>query len=422
MRSLLRYLFVENWLRKLISLILAIIIWLVVDQSLTTIKTVSPVGVRVINIPQGKTINGLQSSGLLNKRITLTITGKKSQLEDLSPNDLEVVLDASNMANEWVATIDKKQLVSLSPDLSIHQHISRVNPKNLIVKLVPLAEEKISVYVTPPIGEPPKGFQFLDVWPYHLTVPVKGPTEVIKRLKSRGIKLTFNLSEIKPSDIDRISSNTQHDVISFFVPDEWKTIHIPQLSEKAIQISDPDAQLLRIDLIRSDKIPLDFEIPVNLYVPPDHSSRFNPSHLQIANTEMIKTLRGIKVLQQRFYAKGVSKVFVQTIKDMLTLSINLTPKGEESKIDWSLQFINPMLLENRYISTLMQDPLEADLQDMSSTHREEYLRNRFRNYMSRFKLFDENDSPVIFQVDMRGKEVLLSQKQKQSENAPILSP
>src|SRR3990167_4043460 len=143
MISLLKRLFIDNWLKKCISLALAIIVWFVVDQSLTSTKTINTVGVRVINLPQGKTINGLQPSGLLNKRFSLTIAGKKSYLEEISPNDLEVVIDGSEFTNENVISIEKKHLVSLNPELSIAHHINRVAAKNLVITLVPFATEKI---------------------------------------------------------------------------------------------------------------------------------------------------------------------------------------------------------------------------------------------------------------------------------------
>jgi hypothetical protein len=52
MKSLLIKLFVHNWPRKLISLILAVIIWFVVSQSMATTKTISNIGVRITNIPE----------------------------------------------------------------------------------------------------------------------------------------------------------------------------------------------------------------------------------------------------------------------------------------------------------------------------------------------------------------------------------
>lgn len=42
MKSILIMLFVQNWQRKLISLILAIVIWLMINHSITVTKIDSP--------------------------------------------------------------------------------------------------------------------------------------------------------------------------------------------------------------------------------------------------------------------------------------------------------------------------------------------------------------------------------------------
>ena len=96
MKSILQQLFLNNWQRKIASLILAVIIWLIVNQSLVTSRTLSNIPVRIINIPAGKTIVDLQSNGTLTKRISLTVVGNKTLIDELTSNDLEVVIDLDN--------------------------------------------------------------------------------------------------------------------------------------------------------------------------------------------------------------------------------------------------------------------------------------------------------------------------------------
>lgn len=67
-KSLLLRIFVDNWIRKVIALILAAILWLVVNQSLTTTRNIAHIPVRVINIPPGYTIEGIQANGRLAKK------------------------------------------------------------------------------------------------------------------------------------------------------------------------------------------------------------------------------------------------------------------------------------------------------------------------------------------------------------------
>ena len=114
MKTLLIRLFIDNWVRKLISLILAMIIWMVVSHSMTTTKVVPNIAVRVINLQAHKTIEGMQANGILNKRVYLNITGNKAALDELSSKDLEVVIDAKDKSEEWIASITQKNLSSFS--------------------------------------------------------------------------------------------------------------------------------------------------------------------------------------------------------------------------------------------------------------------------------------------------------------------
>ncbi len=409
MISLLKRLFIDNWLKKFISLILAVIVWFVVDQSLTSTKTINTIGVRVINLPNGKTINGLQASGLLNKRFSLTIAGKKSHLEEISPNDLEIMIDGSEFTSENIITIQKKHLVSLNPELSISHHINRVSAKTLVINLVPFSTEKIPVYVSHPIGEAPKGFQFLDVWPYHLNMNVSGPDEVIKKLKTKGLKLTFNLNDISKADLDRINSTRQKYVVSYPIPDEWKVVNLPAISDMPLKIDDPEAKFLRIDFVRSDTIPINFSLPISLFFPPDYKGAINPTSVSIGSNDLIASIKGIKLLNRQLYTKGVSELFVKTIKDMVFLSVNMTPNSEDDNIDWSIQFVNPTALEDRYVAAMLTETSDEDLKDMHPTVREEHLRNRFRNYMNRFAVFTADDHPLQLNIQLKGKEIFIKE-------------
>ncbi len=71
MKSFLRKIFYNNWQRKLISLVLASILWIVVNHSLTETKTFAHVPVKIVNIAPGKTIEGMQSNQILSKKYLL---------------------------------------------------------------------------------------------------------------------------------------------------------------------------------------------------------------------------------------------------------------------------------------------------------------------------------------------------------------
>ncbi|MCX6990735.1 MAG: hypothetical protein NTX49_06725 [Chlamydiae bacterium] len=419
MKTLLSAIFFNHWQRKAVSLILAIIIWLVVNHSLTSTKTIANVPVRIISVPSGKTIEGMQASGRLNKRLTLSLVGNKTLLEELNSNDLEVVIDASNKSDEWIATISKKNLISLNPEIDISKGISRVYHPNFIIRLTKLVTEKIPIIITQPIGEAPRGYQFLDVWPYRLTLSVSGPEEVIKRLALKEQRLTFNLNDISKGQLDAIASgqtNNQNDVVSYFVPDQWKQINIPLLSDAPLEIDDVQAKALRIDFVRCNLLALDSPVLVATFFPPEFSDTINPDNYKIEPNLLVQSKNGIYMINTPLFAKGVDRLFIEVVKNMIQIVVIAEPPTKKLLLDWSVQFVNTRLLEDAYVARLISDTSDEDLRMMKPNLREEYLRNRFRSYMNRFQLFTEDDEKFSLEASLENNKILITQEASQEKS------
>lgn len=408
MKTLLIRLFIENWQRKLISLILAMIIWMVVQHSMTVTKLVHNVPVKVTNLPAEKTIEGMQINGILNRRISLTITGNKSAVDDLTGKDLEVSFDATGKPDQWLATVAKKNLISLNPELDISKMISRVLPVDIMIKQSKLVTEKIPVMITQPIGEAPKGYQYLDVWPYQLFVNVTGPEESVKMLKSRGgQKLIFNLNDISKAELDALQAskkNPMTDEISFFVPNSWKKINLPLLSETPIEIDDPQAKALRIDFSRQELLEIGTPLPVTVFFPPKSSATLNPETYSLATNDFIVKKNGIKMITTPLYAQGVSRHFLETVKDMIQIVVVAAPRSERDTLLWNAQFMYPNELEDRYVAKVISDSSD-EVNDVQPHLREDYLRNRFRNYMTRFRLYTPNNKKLNLKIELKANAI-----------------
>ncbi len=395
MKTLLFELFVNNWQRKVIAILLGMVIWLLVNHSLTSTRVVANVPVRIINLPAGKTIDGMQANGTLNKKLNLTLIGNTKTLNQLTASDLEIVLDAAGKSDEWGASISKKNLVSLNPEIDIAKRISKVYHHSLIVRMTNLVTESIPITVAHPIGEAPRGYQFLDIWPYSLSLTVSGPEDVIKRLKTKEQKITFNLNDISKERLDAIAEKQKDensDIVSFVVPTQWKQINLPLLSDTPFEIDELPENRLRIDFIKCDLIPLDFPILVSLFYPPEYDSTYNPSNLTLKTGDLIDEKNGLFSIHSRLYAKGGDRLFTKIIKNRLLLTITVSPISHKKSLAWGLHFINSIEMENQYISTLMSDSSDEDIRLMNPLTREDYLRNRFRSYMNRFRLFTEDDT------------------------------
>lgn len=126
MKILLYKIFISNWPRKLISLGLALIIWVFVNHSITITKTFHNVPVKVINVPKNKIIKELDENNFLTKKLTITLAGNKNILEDLTGSDLEIVLDATGKSNEWEVNIYPKNLRCLNPEIDIQKNVNKV--------------------------------------------------------------------------------------------------------------------------------------------------------------------------------------------------------------------------------------------------------------------------------------------------------
>ncbi len=406
MKTLLTRLFIENWPRKLISLILAIIIWMLVSHSITTSKTIPNIPVRVANLPPNKTIEGMQINGLLDRKVDLTIVGRKSALNEITSKDLEILIDAKDKNQEWIATIDKSNLISLSTVFDAAKQISRIEPFDMIMRQSNLITEKIPITVTQPIGEAPRGYQFLDVYPYHLSITVTGPEDTVKQLKSRGLKLTFNLSDISREELDAIhaASFKSTDEIAYFAPKSWKKISLPQLSDTPVAIDDPRAQRLRLDFSKQDLLPISFPIPVTVFFPPQHSKTINPETYSLAANDFLIKKNGIKMINAPLYTQGVSNLFLETVKDMIQITIIASPKSERDTLLWSPTFMYPNELENRYVSKVISESSDV-VMEVQPHLLEDYLRNRFRNYMNRFRLYTPNKDKLSLKIELQANSI-----------------
>lgn len=408
MKSFLKKIFIDNWQRKIISLVLAMVIWIVVNHSLKITKTFHDIPVKVINIPQGKTIDGVQSNGILNQKITLTLTGNKSTLDNISETDLMVVVDASMKKGAWPINLSKTNLISPNHDINLSKGIKNVTHHEFVIRLSNLISDKIPITILKPLGEAPLGYQFLDIWPYQLFVTVSGPEETVKTLKLHGIKLRFNLGDITARELDSLSFSKkrgQKDEVSFFVPTSWKKVEVPEISESPLEIDDPQAKFLRIDFVQWNLLPLNATLPINVFYPLKYSSQLNPKNFSLLTDDFIKEKNGIYYVDKALFVRGVSRLFLEIVKDMIEIMVIAMPKEKKENLAWFVQFIYPHDLENLYVARTMAESEIEEVRDLRPYLREEYLRNRFRSYMNSFRLFTPTDKKLSLKIETENNKI-----------------
>ncbi len=391
--------FINNGQRKLAALIMAIILWLLVDHSITESKTIPNVPIRIINLPQDKTISGLLPNGVLQKRISLTLSGSKEVIDKLEPGDLEVVLDVSTANNdEWVIKLTKKNLVSLNPNLDIIHNITQVDHSEFIIKISRLVTAKIPITILPPVGDPPTGYEFLDIWPLKLTQTVSGPEDEVQKLKAKGFDLIFDLGDITAQDLDTIKSspgNYHDDEIRYLVPSKWKQIMIPFHNNSMEEINDPEAQVLRIYFLRNQILPIDAKIPLSVYYPLQTAETLNPSTLKIASGKYVDMVHQVPVFKVPVFAKNVSRLFLNVIKDSLQITLTAASPKERQVLEWSLEVININALEDTYVAYLISQLSQGkNSPGALPKKREKVIRQRFREYLKKIKLYSSPEKKL----------------------------
>ena len=377
----------NHWQLKTTSLCLAVVIWYFVSLSIIATKTVPNIPIRIFNLPHDKTISGLLPNGVFQKRINLSLQGSKDIIEQLESSDLEVQLDASQSPDEWVVQINKKNLISLNPDIDLNKHVQTINQPDLVINLSKLTSAKVPVYLSVD-GEAPKGYQFLDIFPHALLQEITGPEEEVTLLEDQGIPLTIDLKRISKNDLDELStrvSDTHEDEVSFKIPPSWRKINIPHIPYAPQTLNDSLSQQLRIDFLKESLIPLEQNLPIIIHYPLESSYRFNPNTLQVEMGGVVQEKDGIPYFNQPLYISGTSRRFVETVRSGLCIMINaLSPTGDE-KLSWNVGLVNPRLMEDKYVSAMMSD---FDVKENTSMEqREQLLRSRFREYLQNLRLY-----------------------------------
>jgi hypothetical protein len=390
METMISTFFFENWQRKLIALFSAIVVWVLVNQSITETKILPNVAVRVVNLPSDKTIVGLLPNSYLSNRITLTLSGSKDIIHDLEPSDLEVLLDGSTAsAEDWVIQIAKKNLVSLNPELDLRHHITTVRHPEFVIKLSQLITDKVPVHVKRPLGKAPHGYEFLDVWPEQLVQTVSGPKEEVQDLKIKGLKLTLDLGKITKEDLDKLEKEESRDEISFFVPAKWKLLPIPFRHNVSVEINDSEAKEMRIDFLRTQLLPLERYVPISVFYPLKYSDVINPDNHKLSESDNVSIINGIAAYTDPIFVQGVSKLFLDIIRDNISIFIIATPKNEREILQWSVEVIDPHEMEDTFVAYEIAKQQNKLATEEDSRKREKVLRKRFRDYMQKLILYTE---------------------------------
>lgn len=171
--KLLRRIFVEDWSLKLLSLAIAVVLWLLVTGQNEPVTAHLNVQLNFIR-PQS-----LEISNDPPRTVDVMLTGSRNKLDDLTSLDLVATVDlADQRAGERVLRLTDKALITLPQGIKI----DGFQPSAIAIRLEEVLERQVNV--EPKLeGKPEDGFEVYSVYPNKGSIAVRGPASRVNALQ-----------------------------------------------------------------------------------------------------------------------------------------------------------------------------------------------------------------------------------------------
>jgi YbbR domain-containing protein len=171
--KLLRRIFIEDWSLKLLSLAIAIVLWLLVTGQNQPVTAHVNVQLNFIR-PQA-----LEISNDPPRTVDVMLTGSRNKLDDLTTLDLVATVDLSDQrAGERVLRLADKAQIPLPQGIKI----DGFQPSAIPVRLEEVVDRQVAV--EPKVeGKPADGFEIYAVYPNKGSVAVRGPASHVNALQ-----------------------------------------------------------------------------------------------------------------------------------------------------------------------------------------------------------------------------------------------
>ena len=193
-QKLLRRIFVEDWSLKLLSLAIAIILWLLVTGQNQPVTAHVNVQLNFIR-PQS-----LEISNDPPRTVDVMLTGSRNKLDDLTSLDLVATVDISDQrAGERVLRLADKAKITLPQGIKV----DGFQPSAIPIRLEEIVDRQVPI--EPKLeGKPDDGFEVYSVYPNKGSVAVRGPESRVNALQKvatesiwlAGHKETFTASNV----------------------------------------------------------------------------------------------------------------------------------------------------------------------------------------------------------------------------------
>lgn len=172
-QKLLRRVFIEDWSLKLLSLAIAIVLWLLVTGQNQPVTAHVNVQLNFIR-PQS-----LEISNDPPRTVDVMLTGSRNKLDDLTSLDLVATVDISDQrSGERVLRLADKAVITLPQGIKV----DGFQPSAIPIRLEEIVERQIPVEAKLE-GKPDEGFEVYSATPNKTSVSVRGPASRVNALQ-----------------------------------------------------------------------------------------------------------------------------------------------------------------------------------------------------------------------------------------------
>jgi len=171
--KLLRRIFLEDWSLKLLSLAIAIVLWLLVTGQNQPVTAHVNVQLNFIRPP------ALEISNDPPRTVDVMLTGSRNKLDDLTSLDLVATVDLTEQrAGERVLRLADKAQITLPQGIKI----DGFQPSAIPIRLEEVVDRQINV--EPKLeGKPADGYEVYSVYPNKGSISVRGPESHVNSLQ-----------------------------------------------------------------------------------------------------------------------------------------------------------------------------------------------------------------------------------------------
>lgn len=174
--QVLRKIFLEDWLTKLLALAITLALWVGVTG-------LSEVGSDRYKVPLVlRLADNAEATNQPVDQVEIRISGDKRRLEQIRESDLRVFVDLTSVPVGNQTLMLAPDTVSL-PDLPNGIRLEDINPKKIVVRLEAIEEKEVAVRVETQ-GSIPQGFEVYSEAIIPAKIRVRGPASYVRSLTS----------------------------------------------------------------------------------------------------------------------------------------------------------------------------------------------------------------------------------------------